>query len=492
MESGLLQLLNNIQYKGPLNDEDKLSKALKNGSKSVEFTELVAWLSEQLASFNHIDETIHPISSPDESSTFLLELSFFLKELGCVNSKLMTGDVNQRLDSSSNCAFLLEFLAAELMASKILSVNKPEEKTLMELTINESNTAKHLKDMLVALKFEKPPDTITPQVLFSRLETKLKEVINQVPPEVLSKPIAICEFSPAQWEKLSELQQELHKEYTIRREMLLKRLDVTIQSFLWSERLKVQEDEVNSRYKAKRELMYRQPNVDLADLLAAREDLAILEKTSNASVRKNTRSKVNSVIIGNVPDRGGRPYEQEPPPPEMPPWQKDRVAGPPSFRGGRGGGQGRGSGGSGGRGGGGGRGSGGYRDNKDAAQNFGQNINYQQQQQPQRYEQPQGTNYYSNNQGNRNYQTDNRGHYQGDNRYSGSYQSDSRTDDYQKRDEHQRGGGNRGRGGRVQSGWNQSGNHANSSNSGYQRGNISGGGYQRGSGGYNRGGRNQY
>lgn len=109
--------------------------------------------------------------------------------------------------------------------------------------------------------------------------------------------------------------------------------DVTLYFHLqWSDRIKPQETEVNSRYEEKRKTMKNEPNVMMADLLAARDDLAIIEKTSNASVRKNTRSKINSVIIGAVPDRGGRPYEQEPPPPEMPPWQKDRVAGPPSFR----------------------------------------------------------------------------------------------------------------------------------------------------------------
>ena len=87
-----------------------------------------------------------------------------------------------------------------------------------------------------------------------------------------------------------------------------------------------------SCYKSKRDCMISEPDVSIAQLLAAREDLAILEKTSNASVRKNTRSQVNSVIIGAVPDRGGRPYEQEPPPPEMPPWQKDRAGGQGGFR----------------------------------------------------------------------------------------------------------------------------------------------------------------
>lgn len=100
----------------------------------------------------------------------------------------------------------------------------------------------------------------------------------------------------------------------------------------WSERIRPRENDLQKSFNPKRDAMKREPDVNLATLLAAREDLAIIEKTSNASVRKNTRSQVNKVIIGAVPDRGGRPCEQEPPPPEMPPWQKDRVQGPPGFR----------------------------------------------------------------------------------------------------------------------------------------------------------------
>lgn len=35
-----------------------------------------------------------------------------------------------------------------------------------------------------------------------------------------------------------------------------------------------------------------------------------------------------------VPDRGGRPYEQEPPPPEMPSWQQRNTGGPSGSGGG--------------------------------------------------------------------------------------------------------------------------------------------------------------
>lgn len=97
---------------------------------------------------------------------------------------------------------------------------------------NESDTAKNLKNMLVTLKFQKPPDNISPDQFFSRVETKLSQVLKTVPPELLGKPLIDVELSTKQWEKLANLQEEMQKEYTIRRDMLLKRLDVTVQSFL--------------------------------------------------------------------------------------------------------------------------------------------------------------------------------------------------------------------------------------------------------------------
>lgn len=99
-------------------------------------------------------------------------------------------------------------------------------------TQDESDTARDLKNMLVTLKFQKPPDNISPEMLFSKLESKLQEVLKTVPSEHLGKPLIDVELSVNQWKELGELQEELHKEYTIRRDTLLKRLDVTVQSFL--------------------------------------------------------------------------------------------------------------------------------------------------------------------------------------------------------------------------------------------------------------------
>lgn len=68
----------------------------------------------------------------------------------------------------------------------------------------------------------------------------------------------------------------------------------------WSDRAKSQQDRIVAAYGVKRNSMNVEPGVDIADLLAARDDLAVLEKTSNASVRKNTQSSINKVMIGRV------------------------------------------------------------------------------------------------------------------------------------------------------------------------------------------------
>ncbi|CAG9837819.1 unnamed protein product [Diabrotica balteata] len=151
--------------------------------------------------------------------------------------------------------------------------------------------------------------------------------------DIVGKGIFNGYLSDKQWEVLNGVQEDLHSEYKIRREMLLTRLDVTIQSFQWSDRTKGKDDVFEKLYHDRRKLLKVEPDVDLADLLAARTDIAIIEKTSSSSVRRNTRSSLNRIIIGQVPDRGGRTSEIAPPPPEMPSWQQ-RSAGP----GGRGGG----------------------------------------------------------------------------------------------------------------------------------------------------------
>ncbi|KAA8582065.1 hypothetical protein FQN60_008805, partial [Etheostoma spectabile] len=94
----------------------------------------------------------------------------------------------------------------------------------------------------------------------------------------------------------------------------------------------VRVDSMARAYQPLRHSLRPQSTVDMAELLAAREDICNVVKTSSGSSRENTACAVNKILMGRVPDRGGRPSEIEAPPPEMPPWQKRQDGG-----GGRGG-----------------------------------------------------------------------------------------------------------------------------------------------------------
>lgn len=94
---------------------------------------------------------------------------------------------------------------------------------------NESDTAGHLKNLLKALKIGKLPDNISSESMVSILEKKIAEICKTVP---TGKPLIDLEIPNNKWEQIHKLQEEMHHEYTIRREMLLKRFDVTISSFL--------------------------------------------------------------------------------------------------------------------------------------------------------------------------------------------------------------------------------------------------------------------
>ncbi|GLG94523.1 Uncharacterized protein GBIM_01726 [Gryllus bimaculatus] len=294
MENDIIDALEDIGYTGPIVDEEGcLEKALEGGPKSIEFSQLIEWISKELKTLCSLEEHVNAITSADDSSSFLLELSSFLKELGCAYTSLTSGHMSDRLNSRKKRLLLLDYLLSELEAARMISINKPDLSKAMQVHLSESSTASDLKNMLIALKFPKPPTNITPGLLFGKVEQKMKEVISKASPELVGKPLFTGVLSDKQWQQLGDLQTELQTEYRTRRELLIKRLD-------WSDRVKARQDEIAAMFLGRRKALVVEPEVHLSDLLSAREDLAVIEKTSNASVRKNTQSSINKVIIGRV------------------------------------------------------------------------------------------------------------------------------------------------------------------------------------------------
>lgn len=117
----------------------------------------------------------------------------------------------------------------------------------------------------------------------------------------------------------------------------MKRLDVTFQSFMWSDKAKENKTDIIESFNPIRRQATAWSRISIADVLAAKQDLCRFIKTSAGEAREVAKCDINKVVIGKVPDRGGRP-SAEAPPLEMPAFRKRTE--PPkdqrsNFRGGR-------------------------------------------------------------------------------------------------------------------------------------------------------------
>uniref|UniRef100_A0A8C4NDD1 Family with sequence similarity 98 member A n=1 Tax=Eptatretus burgeri TaxID=7764 RepID=A0A8C4NDD1_EPTBU len=320
MENDVLDALEDLQYKGPLLEHEALENALAGGAASPEFTKLCAWLTSDLQAFCHLEETVNATNHPNEAETFQLEMSGFLNESGCVYTHLTSGDVTRRLLNKDNCRLLLVYLTSELQAARMMALKQPSKHKGGDG--EGTDDFKQFKAICVTLGMSRPPANITIPQFIGGIQKKLKETLTKVPANHMGKPVLQKNLGPYHWDKLQAINNTLTNEYEVRRKMLLKRLDVTVQSFGWSDKAKANIEAMGKVYYPKRRMLQNVPTITLAHLLAARDDLSRLYKTSSGSLREKTSCAINKVRMGRVPDRGGRPNEIEPPPPEMPPWQQ--------------------------------------------------------------------------------------------------------------------------------------------------------------------------
>ena len=100
---------------------------------------------------------------------------------------------------------------------------------------------------------------------------KCIELLSNLPKNYLGSPLLNAILDESQWEKLIQINQMLSDDFQMRRELLLTRLDVTIQSFKWAERLKKNNSEIATIYQQKRKEFSIKQNVKIYYILAARD-----------------------------------------------------------------------------------------------------------------------------------------------------------------------------------------------------------------------------
>lgn len=106
----------------------------------------------------------------------------------------------------------------------------------MPLPGHQVSTSVKWNPLPIPLNLSLPYPSPTPP-LASTVQTR--DVLNKAPQDTVGPGLVTQCLSEEQWSTLDQINQSLTQEYAIRRHMLLTRCDVTIQSFGWSDRLRV-------------------------------------------------------------------------------------------------------------------------------------------------------------------------------------------------------------------------------------------------------------
>ncbi|XP_062844891.1 protein FAM98B [Trichomycterus rosablanca] len=221
---------------------------------------------------------------------------------------------------------ITEFLVSELQAAHLVRYKEscpeniePLSETCKEQRQTDSNAHTEEKPEPEEDKDDKDGKEMMKELeeLFRTLDmgptSQLSDAYSQVESRLASleaevgEPLLKTNLSSSQWSKLQQINRALRKDYDNRRQMMIKRFYVTLQSFTWGERGK---DRSALLSKIPPFSVHLESCVSIALLLAAREDQScILPVTAGPS------TAIHKVLMGSVPDRGGRPGEIEPPMP---------------------------------------------------------------------------------------------------------------------------------------------------------------------------------
>lgn len=160
---------------------------------------------------------------------------------------------------------------------------------------------------------------------FTDVLSEVESRLARLPSGDMTESLLSTGLSTEQWMQIEKINQVLSEDYQCRRQMMIKRFQVTLESFAWGEKQK-ERSEVLASVPPLSSLS-GSSRVSLSLLIAVRKDQSL-----NEPIKAGISTPVYKTLMGGVPDRGGRPGEIEPP---MPAWGERRAKG---NRGGGGGG----------------------------------------------------------------------------------------------------------------------------------------------------------
>ena len=215
---------------------------------------------------------------------------------------------------------LCGFLATHAQTQRLLAC----EGTVTDSSSNSSSPsaadatssyAAALRRILMAILPQSTPlpASSTP---ISRLSNILIQELSKLPADQLLATRELLmhrdtAFSPADAALFEDILEAMNKEYALRQKMMLQRLDVTLQSFLWSARAQGQKADIIAACRPLvAELHEAQLGVTLDEVLHA--DTSLVDAMYTPVTEMRGRTSLKGAVVGKVPDRGGRVEDVRP------------------------------------------------------------------------------------------------------------------------------------------------------------------------------------
>ncbi len=301
-----------------------------------------------LTKLNHHDQNV--LTVPMDASVSQIFHAFKSRMPNFTPDTVNAGPVPELLQFR-----ILHFLCTNLQAER-LSLRARGGMQRLENAGERGKIVFQLDKICRDLKVDVTQEAPQELEIISAIREKIVQITKSMHPDILRNPprainatagsaagAGAIQMSKMQQDFLSQVNNVYYEDFLLRRRMLLTRLDVTIQTFLWGERSQGKEGEIVAAIQAQRKHLTEQPHrYSLEDVFEA--PVSLLHEHAKRVVDSSGKSLVKTVIIGAVPDRGGRANEMRP--------KKADIFG---FNGSSGGGRGGRGGNGGGRGGGRGR-----------------------------------------------------------------------------------------------------------------------------------------
>lgn len=243
-------------------------------------------------------------------------LAAIAQAFGIMTNGLKEGKIT-RLDA-------IEFLVGVLQASAVLysTMASPlEQNNVSSITREETHAelagtlgadlSKQVRDLVKTLGLDDVAYASSAAVCASAIEQAVVHATERLPKNFFEAIVREDGLSEAQTEVLREVDAALQQEYTLRRKMLIERAVLTVESFGWSSKLTRAHGNKYLEVEAQQSLLSldHRPPVSLRDVYhATLGDLtAVLERATGNWAPNAGYARIKGVLIGSVPDRGGRP-----------------------------------------------------------------------------------------------------------------------------------------------------------------------------------------